>query len=83
MACGRPVITTHAGAELVHSPALGIITQRTPEAFEGAIEKALTQTWDRGVIIEYARSQSWDQVARRLSDVFSDVVSRHRSKRHG
>jgi glycosyltransferase involved in cell wall biosynthesis len=77
MACGLPVVTTAAAAELVTSPALGIVTDRTATAFEAAIDEAFLRMWDRDLIVAHARNRTWSDVASRVLDVFSSVVSRH------
>ena len=74
MACGLPVVTTAAGAELVTSSSLGILTDRTGIAFEAAIDEALRRTWDRDLIVDHARNRTWGDVASRVMDVFSGVV---------
>jgi glycosyltransferase involved in cell wall biosynthesis len=79
MACGLPVVTTDAGAELVVSPSFGIVTGRTSPEFETAIEKALLLNWDCVSIVAYAHSTTWDQVASRVLDVFSGVARDRRA----
>jgi teichuronic acid biosynthesis glycosyltransferase TuaC len=81
LACGCPAITTDVGgtSEIVTSPSLGILVERTPEAFECAIEQALDHQWDRDAIAAHGRKYSWNRVAASLLDVYSGVVARYRA----
>ena len=67
MACGLPVVTTDVGgnAEVVCRPELGIVVPFGDRAaLCGALETALTKTWNRDAILAYARSNGWeDRVA--------------------
>jgi glycosyltransferase involved in cell wall biosynthesis len=74
MACGLPVVATSVGAELVVSPSLGILTQRTPDDFQTAIEQAFLRTWDRDSIVAHARTKTWNEVASRVLAVFTSVA---------
>lgn len=64
MACGVPVVATDVGgnAEVVREPSLGsIVPFGDAEALRIAIEHALLMRWDRNVIREYARANTWEQ----------------------
>jgi teichuronic acid biosynthesis glycosyltransferase TuaC len=77
MACGCPVLATAVGGivELVPSPSLGCLVDRSPEAFAAAISEALGRDWDRAHIAEQGRGHSWDTVTTRLLNVYSEVLS--------
>lgn len=75
MACGRPVIATWVAAQIVDTPMLGILVNRTPEEFRHAMEQALSCDWDHASIVDRARSSSWEKVAQSVFGVFSNVVA--------
>jgi teichuronic acid biosynthesis glycosyltransferase TuaC len=81
MACGLPVIASRVRGtpEVVVSPTLGRLVERTPEAFEQAIESALQQQWDGRLIAAHARQRDWEKVASEILTVYADVLSRHQS----
>jgi teichuronic acid biosynthesis glycosyltransferase TuaC len=64
MACGLPVVTTRVGgnAEVVASPEVGtLVPFDDAAALCDALADAMTRTWDRKRIVEYARQNSWDR----------------------
>src|SRR5213075_3184112 len=48
LACGCPVITTNVGgiSELVTSPSLGVLVERSSQAFATAVDQSLNHNWD-------------------------------------
>lgn len=77
MACGRPVVATHVGGipELVTSPGVGILVDRTPEAFASALDDALEREWNHEAISNQARSHRWDNVSLQIMDVYSRAIA--------
>ncbi len=82
MACGLPVVVTPLGAELVSSSTLGVLSHRTPEDFQTAIEEVFRRTWDRDAIVAHARTKGWNDVGTRAMAVLSKVAHRGRAWRH-
>ena len=81
MACGCPVISTDGGGgirEIVTDPSLGMVVERTPEAFESAIDNALVHQWDREAIAVHGQSHCWEQAAASILNVYSQVVDRYK-----
>jgi len=78
MACGTPVVATRVGGipEVVVSPKLGLLADRTPEGFAAALEAILTRAWDREVIAAHARTHSWNLVAAQLEALLRSVIRR-------
>ena len=73
MACGLPVVATDVGgnAEVVPRPELGtIVPFGDAEALFGALDRALSQAWDREAIRAYAASNTWDSRVAVLVDEF-------------
>jgi glycosyltransferase involved in cell wall biosynthesis len=80
MACGRPVIATPVGSnpELVVAET-GALVDRTPEAFANAIAEALRRKWNHDAIVTHARSHGPEKVTRRLLNVYSKAIVRHKA----
>lgn len=70
-ACGIPVVATNVGgvSEVITSPEHGILVQPEAAALAQGLESALTQKWNREAIVRYARSRTWNEVAREAEAV--------------
>jgi teichuronic acid biosynthesis glycosyltransferase TuaC len=79
LACGTPIVATRVGGipEIVHSPHLGLLTERAPEAFAATIQEALDRTWDREAIALDAGRYGWDHAAQSLLKMFRSVIEQH------
>lgn len=77
MACGCPVVATRAGGvpDLIHSPSLGLLVERTAEAFEAGIAQALNRSWNREEIVRHGNGHSWEAVSARLLTLYSEVLT--------
>ena len=78
MACGLPVVTTDicGNAEVVKNGENGLLVPfGDREALANAIDKALTTTWNKETIINYAKSRTWDQVADEVYEQFCMLTS--------
>jgi teichuronic acid biosynthesis glycosyltransferase TuaC len=75
-ACGVPVVATavHGIPEILDSDDLGIMVDRTPEAFADGIKRALNRSWDRRMIAEKGQKRTWENVALEVRDLFSEVI---------
>jgi teichuronic acid biosynthesis glycosyltransferase TuaC len=78
MACGCPIVATPAGGVpgMVNSPALGILADRSADALEAALDRALSQEWDRPTIVGHAQTQSWAKVTTQLLSLYSEVLAK-------
>lgn len=77
MACGLPVVTTKVGGnpEVVCSEDLGILVPfGDSEALRTALVAALTKTWDRTHIVQYAKENTWDKRIQTLLKRFEKLV---------
>jgi glycosyltransferase involved in cell wall biosynthesis len=77
MACGLPVITTEVGGnkEVVNDPELGIVVPfGNSEALLAALLQGFETVWDRPLIIQYARENSWDTRVKILVEEFQRIV---------
>jgi glycosyltransferase involved in cell wall biosynthesis len=77
--CGCPVIATRAGgtSEIVESPSLGTLVERSPEAFGSAIDQALQQPRNRTAIAAHGQSYRWDKAAGSILNIYSHVVANY------
>jgi len=76
LACGTPVVATRVGGipDLVNSPDVGILTDRSTGSIAKAIRQALEKDWDADLISQYARRRTWEHVAGQVYDVFKSAV---------
>lgn len=76
LACGTPVVATAVNGipEILDSEELGIMVERTPEAFAAGIEKAFTCSWDRDLIAKSGQQRTWQNVAAEVHELFSTVI---------
>jgi len=65
LACGTSVLATRIGGipEILTSPELGILVERSIDSIVAGLEQALTRAWNREEIARRSRSRSWDAVA--------------------
>jgi teichuronic acid biosynthesis glycosyltransferase TuaC len=77
MACGLPVITTEVGGnkEVVNDPRLGtVVPFGDSKALLAALLHGLEMNWDRSLIIQYARENSWDTRVKILVEEFQRIA---------
>lgn len=72
MACGTPVVGTNVWGtpEVISSPALGLLVDRSVEAIEAGLREALGRAWDRGAIAAHAQEHTWERTAERVVEQF-------------
>jgi glycosyltransferase involved in cell wall biosynthesis len=78
MACGLPVITTEVGGnkEVVNDPSLGtVVPFGDSEALVAALLRGLETAWDRPLIIQYARENTWESRVKILVEEFQHIAS--------
>jgi len=79
MACGLPVITTDVGGnrEVVCDQSLGeIVPFGESLALQQALLNAIEKNWDKSVIVEYARQNSWNKRVDVLVTEFNKLVGK-------
>ncbi len=76
LACGTPVVATPVNGipEILDSEELGLMVERTPEAFACGIEQAFARSWDRERIAERGQERTWENVAREVHELFGTVL---------
>jgi glycosyltransferase involved in cell wall biosynthesis len=77
LACGTPVVATPVNGipEILDSDDLGIIVERSPEAFALGIKQAFDRSWDRERIAAKGQQRTWEKVAEEVHDLFATVLS--------
>ena len=77
LACGTPVVATPVNGipEILDSEDLGIMVERTPEAFARGITHVFSRVWDREQIACKGQERTWDNVACEVYELFSSVLS--------
>jgi teichuronic acid biosynthesis glycosyltransferase TuaC len=80
LACGTPVVATRVwGApEVINSPQLGILVDQSVQSIGEGLEAALAKQWDRGILIRYASSRTWDVVAEEVENFLAARVAGER-----
>lgn len=78
LACGTPVVGTNVWGtpEVISSPELGVLVDRSVDAIEEGLREALTRSWDRDAIVAHAREHSWEKTAQRVVEELAALVAR-------
>jgi glycosyltransferase involved in cell wall biosynthesis len=76
LACGTPVVATNVGGapEAIASPELGLLVGQDVSAIAEGLERALTRQWDRDRLVRYARSRTWDVVAKEIEEFLASRI---------
>lgn len=76
LACGTPVVGTRVGGipEILHSPELGVLVERTVESIAAGIEQALSQRWNHEMISRETRARTWAKVAAEVEEVLAAQI---------
>jgi teichuronic acid biosynthesis glycosyltransferase TuaC len=78
MGCGTPVVATNVGGipDMIPSERYGIVVPvNDSAALRNALHTAFGKHWDRQGIAGWARSRSWEQVARESLEQMQAVIS--------
>lgn len=77
LACGTPVVAANIWGvpEVIQSDALGLLTERTENAFSDAILHAFKKEWHAETLFEYARNHTWNRTAVAVRALFESVLS--------
>jgi glycosyltransferase involved in cell wall biosynthesis len=77
LACGTPPVATRVwGApEVIVSPELGILVDQNSQSIAQGLDQAMKKRWDREGLARYARTRTWDEVAREV-ELFLDSLIR-------
>jgi glycosyltransferase involved in cell wall biosynthesis len=81
LACGTPVVAANIWGipEIIRSDRVGLLVNRSADEIAAVLVRALTRTWDRASLVQFAKGQTWDSAAGSLRRVFEGVLER----RHG
>jgi len=79
LACGTPVVTTAVGGipEIICSDKYGILVKsQDSEELAKALKKALEKNWDIKAIVNYARKNTWENVAKNIYYEFKKIIDK-------
>lgn len=79
IACGKPIVATNIWGtpEVIKSEEYGIlIDEQTSEAIAEGILKALNKNWDSKKLIEYAKENTWEEVAKKVFNIFQATIKK-------
>ncbi len=70
LACGTPVLATPVGniPELLDSPEIGLVVERTVEALVAGLDQALERDWDRDRVHARVAARTWQAVGREVAE---------------
>jgi glycosyltransferase involved in cell wall biosynthesis len=78
LACGTPAVVTQVGgvSAMIPSGDYGtIVPQKNQPAFHEAVFQALHRDWDRSMISRWGQSRTWDSVACKVLECFSNALA--------
>lgn len=81
LACGTPPVATRVWGtpECLHRPEYGVLVEaRSGEGLAQGLRTALERTWDRDLLIRYARANTWVDVGRRFHRELVRALGAHR-----
>ena len=83
LACGTPVVATNVWGtpEVINSPELGVLVDRTPESIADGLERALNTSWNKERLVSYAGQHSWLDVATRVEASYRVAITHFRTSR--
>lgn len=75
-ACGTPVVATDIWGmrEVIPSESLGVLTLREEQYLARALACALIKNWQHETLVQYARTRTWETVARAVEDTFAAAL---------
>ncbi|MEO6195472.1 MAG: glycosyltransferase [Thermoanaerobaculia bacterium] len=78
LACGTPVVGTPVGniPELLDSPEVGIVVERTVDALAAGIDAALSRGWDRDRVRARVAARTWRVVGEEQAEELRAAVGR-------
>jgi glycosyltransferase involved in cell wall biosynthesis len=76
LACGTPVVATAIWGvpEILVSDEIGLLTKREARDLAEKLSLALDKSWQSHKIVSFARTHTWEKVARSVSNVFAGVL---------
>lgn len=78
LACGTPVVATPVGniPELIDSPRVGLLVERTVESISQGIARGLDRNWDREAVRARIASRTWRAVGREVAEELRQALPR-------
>jgi hypothetical protein len=60
---------------VIISSEYGILVEPNIKALAEGLESSLRKRWDRGAMVRYARSRTWNEVAAEMDAFFAERIS--------
>ncbi|MCX6335529.1 MAG: glycosyltransferase [Bacteroidia bacterium] len=79
LGCGKPFVGTKVGGvpEIITSEVYGLLVNPAdPNDLKEKILMALDRTWDREAILAYAEQFTWENIAKKIQDVYTQVYAK-------
>ncbi len=85
LASGTPVVATNVWGtpEVINSPELGVLVDRTPDSIADGLERALTTSWSKERLVSYASGHSWPDVGARVEVSYRVAIAHYKAARRG
>ena len=81
LACGTPVVTTNTWGtpEIICSDEYGLLVERSAASIAQGLQTALAKEWKSQVMVAYAATHTWQNVAEKAVQNFDAVITKTRS----
>ncbi len=76
LACGTPVVATNTWGtpEIICSEEYGLLVERSTESIAQGLQTALAKEWKSQVMVAYAATHTWQNVAEQVVENFEQVL---------
>ncbi len=76
LACGTPVVATNTWGtpEIICSEDYGLLVERSAESIAEGLQTALTKEWKSQVMVDYAATHTWQNVANKVVETFAAAL---------
>ena len=80
LACGTPVVATDTWGtpEIICSEEYGLLVERSAESIAQGLQTALAKEWKSQVMIDYAATHTWQNVAEKVVKNYEQVLKSKR-----
>ncbi len=77
LACGTPVVATNTWGtpEIICSEDYGLLVERSAESIAQGLQTALAKEWKSPVMVAYAATHTWQNVAEQVVENFAAVIN--------
>lgn len=79
LGCGKPFIGTRVGGipEVITNEKLGYLVEpKDVNGLANGILEVLSKEWDKDYILNYAKQFTWDEIAKKIMEVYNEILER-------